>query len=578
MRLSRLFSLTLRENPTEADVASHQLLVRAGFIRQLGAGIFSYLPLAYRVIHNIMNIMRDEMNAIGGQEILMPVVQPADTWKETGRYYQIGSEMGRFKDKSGHDMVLAMTHEEVVSDLVRGTIRSYRQLPALIYHLQTKWRDDPRPRAGLIRVREFIMLDSYSLDADWQGLDAQYKDHYEAYFRIFKRCGLPTVAVRSDSGMMGGKEAHEYMYLTPIGEDSLLFCDACGYSANRQVASFEMPTPPIEEPLPLEKLATPGASSIEELAHFLNIRTEKTAKAVFFTAHISEKGGEDDKLVFAVVRGDMEVNETKVANLVKASDLRPATDEEIIASGAQPGYASPVGLKSVIVIVDDLVTRSPNLVAGANEAGYHLRNVNYGRDYTAMLTGDIAAARDGDACPECGKPMRLVRGVEVGNIFKLGTRYSDALNCTFLDELGNSKPVIMGSYGIGVGRLMACIAEEHHDERGLLWPATIAPYPVHMVILQGKEVDTNRIAASIEAALVEAGFEPLVDDRVESAGVKFNDADLIGLPIRLTISERAFKQGGVEMKLRASGDSTIVPLEQVIAVVRGTLDELSRIE
>lgn len=508
----------------------------------------------------------------------MPVVQPADTWKETGRYYQIGSEMGRFKDKSGHDMVLAMTHEEVVSDLVRGTIRSYRQLPALIYHLQTKWRDDPRPRAGLIRVREFIMLDSYSLDADWQGLDAQYKDHYEAYFRIFKRCGLPTVAVRSDSGMMGGKEAHEYMYLTPIGEDSLLFCDACGYSANRQVASFEMPTPPIEEPLPLEKLATPGASSIEELAHFLNIRTEKTAKAVFFTAHISEKGGEDDKLVFAVVRGDMEVNETKVANLVKASDLRPATDEEIIASGAQPGYASPVGLKSVIVIVDDLVTRSPNLVAGANEAGYHLRNVNYGRDYTAMLTGDIAAARDGDACPECGKPMRLVRGVEVGNIFKLGTRYSDALNCTFLDELGNSKPVIMGSYGIGVGRLMACIAEEHHDERGLLWPATIAPYPVHMVILQGKEVDTNRIAASIEAALVEAGFEPLVDDRVESAGVKFNDADLIGLPIRLTISERAFKQGGVEMKLRASGDSTIVPLEQVIAVVRGTLDELSRIE
>jgi prolyl-tRNA synthetase len=578
MRISRLFSLTLRENPTEAEVASHRLLVRAGFIRQLGAGIFSYLPLAYRVIHNIMTIMREEMNTIGGQEILMPVVQPADTWKETGRYFQIGSEMGRFKDKTGHDMVLAMTHEEVVSDLVRGTIRSYRQLPALIYHLQTKWRDDPRPRAGLIRVREFIMLDSYSLDADWQGLDAQYKNHYDAYFKIFNRCGLPAVAVRSDSGMMGGKEAHEYMYLTPIGEDSLLFCDACGYSANRQVAMFRKPDPRPEEALPIEKVATPGASSIEDLARFLNISPEQTAKAVFFSAHFSADGGDQDKLVFAVVRGDMEVNETKVANLVKASELRPATDEEIIASGAQPGYASPVGLQGVMVVVDDLVARSSNLVAGANDAGFHLRNVNYGRDYSATITGDIASAREGDPCPECGAPMRLVRGVEVGNIFKLGTRYSDALGCTFLDEQGSSQPVIMGSYGIGVGRLMACIAEEHHDERGLIWPASVAPYPVHMVILPGKEVDTSRIAASIEAALTEAGLEPLVDDRVDSAGVKFNDADLIGLPVRLTVSERAFKQGGVEMKLRASGESSIVPLEQVVGAVRSILDGLSRID
>ena len=577
MRLSRHFSLTLRENPAEAEVASHQLLVRAGFIRQLGAGIFSYLPLAYRVISNIMNIMREEINAIGGQEILMPVVQPADTWKETGRYYQIGSEMGRFKDKTGHDMVLAMTHEEVVSDLVRGTIRSYRQLPALIYHLQTKWRDDPRPRAGLIRVREFIMLDSYSLDADWQGLDAQYKAHYDAYFRIFNLCGLSVVAVRSDSGMMGGKEAHEYMYLTPIGEDSLLFCDACGYSANRQVASFAKPDPQPEEPLPVEKVATPGASTIEDLARFLNIGADRTAKVVFFTAHFTGDGRNEDGLVFALVRGDMEVNETKVANLVKASELRAATDDEIRACGAEPGYASPVGLEGVTVVIDDLVTRSPNLVAGANEAGYHMRNVNYGRDFTAAFVGDIAAAREGDDCPECGNSMRLVRGVEVGNIFKLGTRYSDAMDCTFLDEQGNSKPVIMGSYGIGVGRLMACIAEEHHDERGLIWPALVAPYPVHMVILPGREVDTSRIAASIEAALTEAGLEPLVDDRVDSAGVKFNDADLIGLPVRLTVSERAFKQGGVEMKLRASSESTIVPLEQVVEVVRSTIDELSRI-
>lgn len=572
MRLSRYFSQTLRENPADAEIVSHKLLVRAGFIRQLGAGIFSYMPLAYRVVNRIMAIMRDEMNAIGGQEILMPVVQPADIWKESGRYYQIGSEMGRFTDKNGHDMVLAMTHEEVVSDLVRSTIRSYRQLPALIYHLQTKWRDDPRPRAGLVRVREFIMLDSYSLDADWQGLDTQYQAHYDAYFRIFKRCGLSVVAVRSDSGMMGGKEAHEYMYLAPIGEDSLLFCDACGYSANRQVATFAKPEPQPEEVLALEKVATPGASTIEDLAKFLKVGTDRTAKAVFFTARFMETGKEEEGLVFAVVRGDMEVNETKVTNLVKARELRPATDEEILASGAAPGYASPVGITGVKVVVDALIVRSPNLVAGANEAGYHLRNVNYGRDFNAEIVADIAAAREGDGCPVCGKPMRLVRGVEVGNIFKLGTRYSDALDCTFLDEQGSQQPVIMGSYGIGVGRLMACIAEEHHDERGLVWPASVAPYPVHIVILPGREVDTALIASGIEAALTEAGLEPLVDDRPESAGVKFNDADLIGLPVRLTVSERAFKQGGVELKMRDSSESSIVPLERVVAVVRSAIE------
>ncbi len=577
MHFSRLFSQTLRETPSEAEVVSHQLLVRAGFIRQLGSGIFSYLPLAYRVINKIMTIMREEMNALDGQEILMPVVQPADIWKETGRYYQIGSEMGRFTDKNGHEMVLAMTHEEVVADLVRGTIRSYRQLPALIYHLQTKWRDDPRPRAGLIRVREFIMLDSYSLDADWAGLDRQYSAHYDAYFRIFKRCGLSTVAVRSDTGMMGGKEAHEYMYLTPIGEDSLLFCDACGYSANRQVASMRKQLPEQEDPLPLEKVATPGASSIEELAAFLDVPAAKTAKAVFFMGQFSAENGGHEELVFAVVRGDMEVNETKVANLVKAAELRPATDEEIRASGAVPGYASPVGLKGVKVIVDDLVTRSPNLVAGANLAGYHLRNVNYGRDFSADLVADISAVRDGDGCPQCGAPLRLARGVEVGNIFKLGTRYSDALHCTFLDENGNNQPVIMGSYGIGVGRLLACVAEEHNDDRGLVWPAAIAPYPVHMVVLPGREVDTGAIAASVEAALMAAGLDPLVDDREESAGVKFNDADLIGLPVRLTVSERAFKQGGVEMKLRASAESRVIALDQVVTEVRSTIDLLSQI-
>jgi prolyl-tRNA synthetase len=566
MRLSHLFSQTLREAPAESDVVSHQLLVRAGYINQLGAGIFSYLPLAQRSMKKIMQIMREEIDGIGGQEICMPVVQPAEVWKETGRYYQIGSEMGRFKDKTNHDMVLAMTHEEIVADLVRSIIRSYRQMPALVYHIQTKWRDDPRPRAGLIRVREFTMLDSYSLDTDAAGLDKQYQAHYEAYFRIFNRCGLPAVAVLSDTGMMGGKMAHEYMYLTPIGEDSLLFCDSCHYSANRQVALMQKIAPAAEEMLPLQKVATPHASSIDELSQFLNVPASKTAKAVFYTASVDGKDGtsEESRFIFALVRGDMEVNETKLTNLIHARELRPATDDEIRAVGAVPGYASPVGLKDVLVVADDLLPKCANLVSGANEAGYHLLNVNYGRDYTATIVADICAAGDGSACPNCGQPMRLTRGVEVGNIFKLGTRYTDALGCTYLDENGQSKAVVMGSYGIGVGRLLACIAEEHHDERGLLWPKSVAPYPVHLVVLPGKTVDTLILAETIEKELTQTGLEPLFDDRAESAGVKFNDADLIGLPLRITVSERAFKQGGVEFKRRSGGDSWIVAVENVL--------------
>jgi prolyl-tRNA synthetase len=575
MRLSNLFSQTLRENPADAEFASHQLLVRAGFIRQLGSGIFTYMPLAYRVLKRVKRILREEMKAIGGQELLMPVVQPADIWKESRRYYQIGSEMGRFTDRAGHEMVLAMTHEEAVSDLVRGVVHSYRQLPAIIYHLQTKWRDDPRPRAGLIRVREFLMLDSYSLDTDWQGLDARYKQHYEAYFRIFRRCGLPVVAVRSDSGMMGGQEAHEYMYLTPEGEDSLLFCDACGYSANRQAATTRKVEPAKEAWLPLEKVATPRVSSIDDLTAFLNIPPARTAKAVFYMGLVEEDGGEQKWVfIFSVVRGDMEVNETKVANLVKASDLRPATEDEIRSIGAVPGYASPLGLKGVTVLVDELAAKSPNLVAGANEEGYHLRNVNHGRDYQASMIADISAAREGDACPECGAPLRLSRGVEVGNIFKLGARYSDALGCTYLDNNGQSQPVIMGSYGIGLGRLIACVAEEHHDERGLTWPVSLAPFPVHVVVLKGKEMDSEALAARVENALCAAGLEPLVDDREESAGVKFNDADLIGLPLRVTVSERSFKAGGLEIKPRRGGETVVVPMENLVVEVQRLLNAL----
>ena len=587
MKMSRLFSQTLREAPAEAEVISHQLLIRGGYIRPLAAGIFSYLPLAQRSLKKIETIMREEMNAIGGQEITMPIVNPADIWRETGRWYEIGAEMGRFVDRRGRDMALAMTHEEVVADLVSHEIRSYQQLPQLIYHIQTKWRDDPRPRAGLIRVREFTMKDSYSLDSDWDGLDKQYRAHYQAYFNIFHRCGLEAVAVKSDSGMMGGQMAHEYMYITPIGEDTLLLCDTCHYAANRQIARFHKPSPPAEASLPIEKVATPECKTIEELANFLGVGKSHTAKAVFMIATLAEGEKDTDHFVFALIRGDMEVNETKLANVLKAKDLRPAREEEIRAIGAEPGFASPVGLRKPeeasigengMIVMDDMIPLSPNLVAGANEAGYHLRNVNYGRDYIADVVADIAAAAAGDACVVCGSPLRAVRGVEVGNIFKLGTRYSEATGCNFRDQDGISKPVIMGSYGIGTGRLLACIVEAHHDEYGLVWPITVAPYTVHLVVLKGKGVqglgNSEENAERLYAELQTGGIEVLYDDRDESPGIKFNDADLIGLPIRLTVSDRAIKQGGVELKHRDQKEKRIIPSTEIVATIQAEIDNL----
>ena len=580
MRMSKLFGQTLRKAPSDAQITSHQLLVQAGFIRQLGTGIFSYLHLAQRSIAKIENIMRDEMNSIGGQEITMPVVHPADVWKETGRWYEIGSEMGRFHDRNGRDMVLAMTHEEVVADLVRTQVQSYKQLPLLLYHIQTKWRDDPRPRAGLIRVREFTMKDSYSLDADWEGLDAQYRAHYQAYYNIFRRCGLPVVAVKSDVGMMGGKAAHEFMYLTPIGEDTLIICEECGYMANRQIARFRKPaalgspsarnSDSAEEPRPIEKVATPGAKTIEDLAKFLNVPELKTAKLVFMVATVMERQEDVERLVLAVVRGDMGVNETKLANAVKAKSLRPAQDEEIRTAGAVPGYGSPLGLKDAMVVVDDLIPDSPNLVSGANEEGYHMLNVNYGRDYSADIVEDIAAAAEGYSCSECGASLSSSRGVEVGNIFKLGTRYSDSMGCTFLDKDGQSRPVVMGSYGIGVGRLLACVVEEHHDEYGLIWPITVAPYHVHIVALPGGEEEAGRLYTNLQSANIDA----LYDDRGESAGVKFNDADLIGIPLRLTVSRRSLQAGGIELKHRRSSDRIVVPSDEIISRVMAEIDAL----
>jgi len=570
MKMSQLFGQTLREVPADAEIASHQLLLRAGYIQQIGAGIFSYMHLAKRSLTKIENILREEIEAIGGQEISMPVVQPADLWKATGRWYEIGAEMGRMKDRNDRDIALAMTHEEAVAFLTKNLVHSYKQLPRLVYHIQTKWRDDPRPRAGLIRVREFTMKDSYTLDVDDAGLDKQYQAHYEAYFRIFARCGLPVVSVQSDVGMMGGKMAHEYMYLSPVGEDTLIICPKCGYIANRQVAAFQKIEAAEEELQPIEKVATPNAKTIDELAEFLDIEKSRTAKAVFMVGTFVDGEETQDRLVFAVIRGDMDVNETKLANVAGAMALRPAVDEEIEAIGAVPGYASPLAVKDAMIVVDESVVNSSNLVAGANEKGYHLRNVNYGRDFKADVAADIAVAEAGHRCVVCSVPLTAERGVEVGNIFKLGTRYSESVNATFLDKDGKEKPVVMGSYGIGVGRLLACAAEEHHDEHGLTWPVSIAPYEVHLIALRGGEEE----AEALYEALQEAGLEVFFDDRDERPGVKFNDADLIGIPLRLTVSKRSLAAGGVEFKCRTCEEREVIARDEVVVFVKAQRDAL----
>jgi prolyl-tRNA synthetase len=564
MRLSDLFFTTLRDDPADAEMPSHRLLVRAGYVRQLGSGIYSLLPLGKRVNDRVEQVIREEQNAIGGQELEMPVVHPADIWRASGRYDAIGPELTRFKDRNGRDMVLAMTHEEVVGLLLADVIRSWRQLPQQVYHFQTKWRDEPRARGGLIRVREFVMKDAYSADRDQAGLDASYAAQYGAYVRTFERLGLETVVVASDVGIMGGSQAHEFMVLNPAGEDVLVLCESGHYAANRQVAMMPKAEVAAEEPLPLEEVATPGTTTIATLTAFLGVGPERTAKAAFFVTG-------DGRLVTAIVRGDFEVNETKLGNAVKAvGGMRPATVEEIKAAGMEPGYGSPIGAKGTVVVIDDLIERSPNLVAGANREGFHYRNVNAGRDYTADVVADITNAQAGDACPVCGEPVVLRNGIEVGNIFKLGTKFTDAAGATYLGEDGVAHPIVMGSYGIGVGRSTACIVEAHHDDKGIIWPEEVAPYAAHLVSIGGaKEPRVNEIAESLHQTAFDAGREILWDDRDESPGVKFTDAELLGMPWILTVSPRSLAAGGVEVTERATGDRSTRPIEDVEAMLRG---------
>ena len=490
----------------------------------------------------------------------MPVVHPAEVWKASGRYFKIGPELARFKDRGDRDMVLAMTHEEVIAILLSEIVQSYRQLPVQLYHFQTKFRDEPRARGGLIRVREFVMKDAYSCDRDQAGLDVSYEHYRGAYVRIFERLGLDAIMVRSDVGIMGGTGAHEFMVLNEFGEDTLVLCDACGYADNQQIAEVRKPEPEPEDALPMEDVETPGATTIDALATFLDIPASKTAKAAFFVTG-------DGRFVVAVVRGDYDVNETKLVNAIRATGgLRPATVEEIVARGMQAGYGSPIGATDSVVVVDELVMRSPNLVAGANRVGWHVKNVNVPRDFTPDVVAEITQAREGDACPDCGSPVKLRKGIEVGNIFKLGTDFTNAFGAMYLGEDGERHPIVMGSYGIGVGRNVACIVEAHHDEKGIVWPAEVAPYAAHLVSIGGaKEPQVLEIAERLHALAAEAGprHEILWDDRGESPGVKFTDAELLGMPWILTVSPRSLAAGGIEVTERATGDRSTIPIHEV---------------
>ena len=564
MRMSALFGRTLRETPSDAEMISHQLLLRAGMIRPLGTGVYSYLPLGYRVKAKVEAILRQEMDAIGAQEMLMPVVHPAEVWQASGRWHSVDETLVRFQDRTAHDMVLAMTHEEVVADLLQHEVESYRQLPAVVYHIQVKFRDERRPRGGLVRVREFTMKDAYSVHPNIEDLEAFYPTMLQAYQNVWARCALDPIAVEADSGIMGGSASHEFMLLNPEGEDTIVLCESCDYAANAERATAaKQPFVPVQVPGKVMEVATPGCKTIEDVARYIGVPTAQTLKAVFFSTEEPEP-----RLIFAVIRGDLEVNEVKLSNAVGGLPLRPAEEDEIRAVGAVPGYASPIGVHGAHVVADDSVLLGDHFVVGANREGYHLIGVRYGRDLKADVVTDIALARAGDVCPRCEGALRVERGIELGHCFKLGTRYTAPLGITYLDADGAERPIVMGSYGMGVDRLIAAVVEEHHDEYGIRWPASVSPYLVHLVSLarEGEERDQ---AEALYAGLRTDGIDVLYDDRVgPSAGVKFNDADLIGCSLRLTVSRRSLSRGGVEAKWRDEGERVVIPMDTVAAYLR----------
>ncbi|NLL90355.1 MAG: proline--tRNA ligase [Dehalococcoidales bacterium] len=563
MRLSQLFGKTQREIPAEADTISHQLMLRAGMIRQLTAGVYSYLPLALRSLHKIEDIIRDEMNKAGGQEICMPVLQPIELWEKSGRGASFGQSLFRLFDRKERELALGPTHEEVITDLVGRSVQSYRDLPLLLYQIQTKFRDEPRPRGGLVRVREFVMKDLYSFDTDAEGLDINYQKMIAAYKNIFSRCGLPVIIIEADSGAIGGKDSNEFMAVSEMGEDEIIYCESCGKAANAEKAQSLKVKADNSSPLPMEEVATPGYKTIEEVCRFLKINPVNTLKAVFYMA--------DNEFVFVCIRGDVDVNEVKLKNMLHCVDLRMATEQEVAAEGIIAGFASPIGLKNVKIVADESVASGTNFVAGGNKNDLHIKNVNYPRDFKADIVADIALAAAGDGCTECSAKLLATRGVEVGHVFKLGTFLSEKMGAFYIDANGESKPIVMGCYGIGVGRLMAAIIDINHDDKGIIWPQNIAPYQVYVCPLFLEDTRVAEKAESLYKELENMGIEVLYDDRSESTGVKFNDADLLGIPLRITVSPRSLEKGCIEVKWRSEKKAELVPVDEAAKKIQEML-------
>ena len=553
MRLSNLFGKTLRQTPAEAENVSHQLLLKAGMINQLAAGVYSYLPLALRALQKIETIIREEMNAVGGQELQMPVLQPLEMWQATERDLAFGKGLFTLGDRRERALVLGPTHEEVITDLVRSNVQSYRDLPLLLYQIQTKFRDEPRPRGGLMRVREFGMKDLYSFDANEECLNTTYQKLITAYKKIYERCGLDFVVVEADSGAIGGKESHEFMVLAESGEDIILSCSKCDYAANVEKAESVKPEGKTGEMLQIEEVATPGRVTIEEVANFLNVPEIQTLKAVFYAA--------DGVMVFVAIRGDIEVNEVKLKNALGCHELRLATEDEVSNAGLVAGSASPLGLSGTKRIGDPSIALGANLVAGGNKPDTHIRNVNYPRDFAIDLMVDIATARAGEGCPICDAPLIAKKGIEVGHVFKLGSFFTKRMGATFLDRDGVAYPILMGCYGIGIGRLLAAAIEQNHDEKGIIWPIPIAPYQVHLCPLSSDNQEVVTKVDNLYAELTREGLEVIFDDREESPGVKLNDADLLGMPLRVVLSPRSLKSGSVELKMRCKKEAVLVPLD-----------------
>lgn len=555
MRVSKLYAPTLREVPAEAEVVSHQLMLRAGFMRKAAGGIYTYLPLAWRVLKKIERIVREEMDAKGSQELLMPIVQPAEIWQESGRWDVYGAEMFRLQDRHNRCFCLGPTHEEMVTTLIRGDVRSYRQLPLSVYQIQNKYRDERRPRFGLMRGREFIMKDAYSFDRDEAGLDRSYQDMYDAYTNIFTRCGLNFRPVEADSGAIGGSGSHEFMVIADSGEAEIVFCTSCDYAANVEKAELFPLDAEEEAMLTKEEVVTPDCKTIADVCAYLKLPVDHSVKAV---AYNSEKG-----LILCFVRGDHEVNEIKVINTCGVIDLEMATEEQLAAAGTVGGYMGPVGIdnKKVIVVVDATVMKMHNVCCGANKEGFHFINVNPDRDFTPTYVADIRLIQEGDPCPHCGGEVSKARGIEVGQVFKLFTKYSSALKATYLDENGKEQPMVMGCYGVGVSRTMAAAIEQNYDDNGIIWPIEIAPYHVLVVPVNTKDEASAAKAEEIYMQLKKVGLETVIDDRNERPGVKFKDADLIGYPLRVVVGPKTLTEGKLEVKIRKTGEIRYLPLD-----------------